>query len=400
MDQLQSLFYHIYHSMIVPIYLFEGDNCLSNYPEREENFPPPKQILDQLINSTKEIDYIGSDFFAYYGSISVEELPNCRIIIGPVFQMNIQKESFRELVKNYVVEKERIEQFSLFMNSLPIMSLQQFLNILKAISFFTNKKEITTKEILKSKDKVLNENQAVIKTYESREDFYYNNSYNVENRLCTYVENGEIDKVSEFIEEPFRIHEGKIAENNLRQSKNTAIVFITLITRAAIRGGVDTESAYQLSDEFIRQIEKFQSLQPIQHLMQEVLFELTDQVRRLKLYNTRVELLPLIRYIKKNVNQPLSVTLLADKFGYSRGYLSTLFKKINGISLQDYITKCKIEEAKQLLTHTNKPISTISNYLCFSSQSHFQTVFKKKTGESPAKYRKSKNQLKEEFQND
>lgn len=399
MEQLHSLFHHLYQSLLVPIYLFEGNFCILNFPDKEDNFDPPKQLLDQLISNTKEIDYIGSDFFAYYGSIKVEKHPNCKIIIGPVFQMNIQKECFRELVKNYVVEQDKIEQFSQFMNSLPIMSLHQFLNILKTIFFFTNKKEITTKEILKSKDKVLKDNQAVIKTYESRENFYYNNSYSVENRICSYVENGELDKVSEFIEEPFQIHEGKIAEDNLRQGKNTAIVFITLITRAAIRGGVDTESAYQLSDEFIRQTEQFQSLQPIQHLIQEVLFELTDQVRRLKLDNTGGELLPLIRYIKKNINQPLSVTLLADKFGYSRGYLSTLFKKINGISLQDYITKCKIEEAKQLLTHTDKPISTISNYLCFSSQSHFQTVFKKTAGESPAIFRKSKNQLKE-YQND
>jgi AraC-like DNA-binding protein len=203
------------------------------------------------------------------------------------------------------------------------------------------------------------------------------------------VENGELEKVTAFIEESFEIHEGRMSPDELRQAKNTAIVFITLITRAAIRGGSDMDSTFQLSDRFIQQIESYSSREPIQHLMQEVLFELTDRVRKIKMGEVNdPEFTPLIRYIKKNINQPLSVTLLADEFGYSRSYLSTLFKKKNNLSVQAFITKCKIDEAKQLLSCTDKPISTISNYLCFSSQSHFQTAFKKAAGVSPAKYRR------------
>ncbi|HBA68914.1 MAG TPA: hypothetical protein DCZ40_06105 [Lachnospiraceae bacterium] len=51
----------------------------------------------------------------------------------------------------------------------------------------------------------------------------------------------------------------------------------------------------------------------------------------------------------------------------------------------------KLEEAKSLLTYTDKPISEISNYLCFSSQAYFQNVFKKKYEITPNEYRKRPN---------
>ena len=49
--------------------------------------------------------------------------------------------------------------------------------------------------------------------------------------------------------------------------------------------------------------------------------------------------------------------------------------------------RCKLEEAKSLLTHSDKTLSEISNYLCFSSQSYFQNVFKQKFGLTPKQYR-------------
>ncbi|NSK10056.1 helix-turn-helix transcriptional regulator [Blautia sp. MSK.20.9] len=47
--------------------------------------------------------------------------------------------------------------------------------------------------------------------------------------------------------------------------------------------------------------------------------------------------------------------------------------------------RCKLEEGKELLQYTNKSIST---FLCFSSQSHFQTAFKKQFGMTPNECRR------------
>ncbi|WP_270476239.1 helix-turn-helix domain-containing protein [Coprococcus sp. AF51-11b1] len=52
--------------------------------------------------------------------------------------------------------------------------------------------------------------------------------------------------------------------------------------------------------------------------------------------------------------------------------------------------RCKPEEGRRLLQFTNKPISTISTFLCFSDQNHFQTALKKQFGITPNEYRRKR----------
>ena len=59
-----------------------------------------------------------------------------------------------------------------------------------------------------------------------------------------------------------------------------------------------------------------------------------------------------------------------------------------GISLSHYIQQKKIEEAKKLLQFSDRSLSEIASLLNFSSQSHFQTIFRKSTGVTPLSYRK------------
>jgi AraC-like DNA-binding protein len=59
------------------------------------------------------------------------------------------------------------------------------------------------------------------------------------------------------------------------------------------------------------------------------------------------------------------------------------------MKLNDYINRQKIEEAKNLLAFSDRSLSEISSYLCFSSQSYFQNLFKKYEGITPLQYRQS-----------
>ncbi|WP_197069676.1 helix-turn-helix domain-containing protein [Paenibacillus sp. FSL R5-0345] len=80
---------------------------------------------------------------------------------------------------------------------------------------------------------------------------------------------------------------------------------------------------------------------------------------------------------------------MAIHVGNSRPYLSRKVKKKLGLDLSDFIKQCKLEEDKDLLAFSDRSISEISTYLCFSSQSHFQKSFKDKYGITPLMFRKS-----------
>ena len=94
-----------------------------------------------------------------------------------------------------------------------------------------------------------------------------------------------------------------------------------------------------------------------------------------------------IQFITHHINESIRVGDVAEHIGRSRSYLTNKFKKELGFDVCSFIMRCKLEEAKSLLTYSDKTLSEISNYLCFSSQAYFQTVFKKKYSLTPTQYR-------------
>ena len=94
-------------------------------------------------------------------------------------------------------------------------------------------------------------------------------------------------------------------------------------------------------------------------------------------------------YVLHHISDPIRTREIADHLYMSRSYLSTLFKKQYGKNLNDYIHEIKISKAKELLQDHSKSIILISDYLGYSSSSHFNRVFKQITGISPKEYRKA-----------
>lgn len=83
----------------------------------------------------------------------------------------------------------------------------------------------------------------------------------------------------------------------------------------------------------------------------------------------------------------LNVSQIAEDMEMSAAYLSTLFKTETNENLTKYISKYRMEKAKDLLKTTNMKISDISKKVGYMNQSYFISLFKNNVGCSPAKYR-------------
>ncbi len=79
---------------------------------------------------------------------------------------------------------------------------------------------------------------------------------------------------------------------------------------------------------------------------------------------------------------------VADICGLSLSYFSTLFKSSVGVNFNEYLTKAKLEKAKNLLISTDKSMTFIAYETGFSSSSHFIARFKEHEGITPLKFRK------------
>lgn len=107
-----------------------------------------------------------------------------------------------------------------------------------------------------------------------------------------------------------------------------------------------------------------------------------------RIYEKSVEM-RVLEYVDSNFLTLESLEQVADVFGYNYTYLSRLFKKMSGMSMNKYITEKKIARAKELLE--NHPGMTLENVcdLCgYHDCRYFSRVFKSQTGMTPSEYRK------------
>ena len=99
-------------------------------------------------------------------------------------------------------------------------------------------------------------------------------------------------------------------------------------------------------------------------------------------------LINVITYIDSNYKQDLTLKKIAAHIGYSRCYLSSVFKKCMGMSIWDYINIKRIEEALTLIKTTDKTILQIATESGFNNTANFNKIFKKYTNLPPKSFRK------------
>lgn len=92
-------------------------------------------------------------------------------------------------------------------------------------------------------------------------------------------------------------------------------------------------------------------------------------------------------FIKQHQTEDISLGQVAKAVNTSTFYFCKMFKKVTGINFTDYVSRVRIESAKNLLLNPNLRVSEIAYEVGFQSLTHFNRVFKKIIGQSPTEYR-------------
>lgn len=79
--------------------------------------------------------------------------------------------------------------------------------------------------------------------------------------------------------------------------------------------------------------------------------------------------------------------IITDSLPYDYKYLSNLFSSVEGITIEQYIIRQKVEKAKEFILYDELNLSEISYRLGYSSIAHFSSQFKKVTGMTPSAFK-------------
>ena len=379
----------------VPIRLYINGELVYYHPLAFLPKDPLIAYENEVLRIDAHIGYFITPTFYYYGVVSDDRH---KIVIGPTIQTESSERTLRELALRCDVPQEDTEAFVAGMKSIIHMPLDSIMQMLCAVNYIMNGEMLNIGDITiydseqQHLREQLRQEQAAIEMAVDNETKYetekVHDTLALEQTIMNFVRKGDLEGIREWTKQAPAVRGGVMASNHLRQLKNTFIVTATLVSRAAIRGGMDVNDALALSDAYIRKCEHMNSEERLVNLQFHMVLDYTERVGKLHVgENTSKFVMDIANYVQHNISQPVTTEDIAAAMYMSRSRLSTRFKEETGENLSDYIMREKVEEAKQLLTYTDKSIAAISAYLAFSSQSHFTRQFKNITGRTPGEYR-------------
>ena len=318
---------------------------------------------------------------------AVVSLENAKIVAGPVSTEKHTKDSEHYLMQHHHISDETGFRLS-------FCELKVFVSGILMLYHMITGKELTINDLwqkngIRETDIIEVKGQISSVIFEHQEQELPHNPYDQEVR--------ELDSIlNRSLAETYRGEVGQLAKNQVRQAKNIAICVIALASRAAISGGMIPEEAFSMVDGYIMKIEDMNNAVKIDSMMRQAEYEFAECVAEIHKNQQKNELVEWTKnYIYQNLHSDIVIGEIGQKIGVNTSYLSDLFHKVEGTTIQQYIRKEKIRLAENMLRYSDYEVKEIASYLSFCSQSYFGNIFRQQTGMTPARYRKKYGKWKE-----
>lgn len=345
---------------------------------------------EEVLAITNHVGYFVTPQFHYYGVVNGGGVT---LVAGPTRQLVETEQELRALAFRLDLTGEEAQTMISGMRLIARMPAESLLQMLCAVNHVINGEKLGLKDI-----SICEQEQTALAARQEREQTEQrfdavqspaeHNTYDLEQLLLRMVRKGDTAALRGWLAAAPAVRGGIIAGEPLRQWKNLFTVTATLVSRAAIQGGMPVNDAFALSDSYIQQCELLSSPERITNLQYRLLLDYTERVERLRRGKTPSKLVTdVANYVQQHLSDAIKAGDIARALYISRPYLSKRFKEETGDNITDFILKEKAEEAKRLLRYTDKSLTAIGAYLGFSSAGHFSRVFKNYVGSTPREYR-------------
>jgi AraC family transcriptional regulator len=92
--------------------------------------------------------------------------------------------------------------------------------------------------------------------------------------------------------------------------------------------------------------------------------------------------------IESRLGERIGLADIAREFNLSADHFGRLFKRSGDVTLYQYIIRCRVDRARQMLAETSTPIIEIAHVCGFADQVHLTRAFRRLVGTTPAAYRR------------
>lgn len=173
---------YLYASSYIPIYLYDGTELTTSYPDQNPDTLPPSAYLSELWETDKPATYTLTQFYSYYGCIKINDSNSC-IVIGPVNDFPYSPDSLLAMSKEFSITKSEFENFAEFFRNIPTQNLDNFIKTLMFIHYALNHTQLTRQEVEHAADHQTDKSidqKYTERSYEAKEEGLLYNSYAIE----------------------------------------------------------------------------------------------------------------------------------------------------------------------------------------------------------------------------
>ncbi len=173
---------------------------------------------------------------------------------------------------------------------------------------------------------------------------------------------------------------------HLQDRKNKIIELIILVCHAAREEG-PSSSSYLNYIEYIEEIRDVDDIEieawayrKFQYLLKGIQLRKTSKIHP-TIHNS-------IAYIEKHYTQDITLENVSDMVGLTPQYFSSYFKDEMDITFTEYVTKLRIEKAKEIIRNSQMSIQEVCYYVGYHDPNYFSRIFRKYVGCTPTRYKK------------
>ncbi|MGI6200503.1 MAG: response regulator transcription factor [Christensenellales bacterium] len=205
-----------------------------------------------------------------------------------------------------------------------------------------------------------------------------------EGRITQYIVAGNTDDIAPTIHELFDYLE----QSGLGTSyiQNLCIFLISAGMKVLFEMNASFRDIFA-GEDLIRKLLEFRTIANIRQWMINILTIFATKAREKKRSKNQLVIDRVLTVVANRYNQDLTLSDVAEQVHLTPNYVGALFKSVVGESFVDYLTRYRMERAKELLGDIDKKIYEVSSAVGYNNISYFCTKFKNIYGLSPTEYR-------------
>jgi len=144
---------------------------------------------------------------------------------------------------------------------------------------------------------------------------------------------------------------------------------------------------HQYNNEKVQQLlDQMSHISELKVWLSRFLEEAVSLMEQISKKSKKTEIIDAQKYIQLHLDRKITLEEVADHLYLNSSYFSRLFKKEMNENFIEYVTRMKMEKAKELLNDSDNTVEVIAQLLGYDNKSYFVKLFKQHYGVSPSRF--------------